>query len=420
MCFSRISKSLFLAFLCLFSLNLTAQENFITGFVVSLNGDTVKGLIDFRDWKENPKKVVFKKDFYSAPTTYLPQDIALFGAITQLRTEKYKSASVNIDTSSNDINKLDYNRLFNDKRADLFLRLIYKGKFNLYQYKDIKLHYFIEKDQRIEELKSKSYYLESQKTVMKNELFKAQLTDYLKECLLITQDEISRLEYKANQLIKILKKHDECIGEPVYDDGQQEKIKTTFAIVAGTDYSSLNTKDPKSGRVQKLNSFGNFVAGASMQINFPKNNYATSLIFEILYRKYQFTEHYEDFTSTEVYSIYDYKYSGNYLKINAMYRHQWNASNLRPFFNFGVSSAYKLADIDKTVRERKAYSSFTKERSPVFDNLRSFDQALNAGIGINVSRISIEMRGELSNGFSPYPNVNSAINTIYLNLNYKL
>ena len=57
------------------TLSLSAQNNLREGYVITLEGDTLSGYIDFRTGAMNTKKCVFVKDGESSSVTYLPGEI---------------------------------------------------------------------------------------------------------------------------------------------------------------------------------------------------------------------------------------------------------------------------------------------------------------------------------------------------------
>ncbi len=48
--------------LLLSTLMLSGQQNFLPGYIVSNNEDTIKGWIDYKDWEKNPDAIKFKQD----------------------------------------------------------------------------------------------------------------------------------------------------------------------------------------------------------------------------------------------------------------------------------------------------------------------------------------------------------------------
>ena len=56
-----IIKFVFLL-VCLTGVSLAySQENFVAGSIIKLNGDTVKGYVDYRNWERNPNQIKFKE-----------------------------------------------------------------------------------------------------------------------------------------------------------------------------------------------------------------------------------------------------------------------------------------------------------------------------------------------------------------------
>ena len=49
-------------FFLLFPFFTNAQSNYKPGYLVTIKGDTLHGLIDYRQWDNNPGAVAFKKE----------------------------------------------------------------------------------------------------------------------------------------------------------------------------------------------------------------------------------------------------------------------------------------------------------------------------------------------------------------------
>lgn len=116
-----------------------AQKNFQSGYVVTLGGDTLRGTIDTREWRNNPKSVTFKNSSGKIET-YTVSDAAGFGIGDQTSYSKYI-----MQISMDDITLA--NLSFKPKHITdtLFLRKLIAGKYlALYEYNDeIKTRYVI-------------------------------------------------------------------------------------------------------------------------------------------------------------------------------------------------------------------------------------------------------------------------------------
>lgn len=55
-----------------------SQQNYLPGYIIQNNGDTVTGFIDYRNWSLNPDLIEFRKTSNSAATKYKPGDIKEF------------------------------------------------------------------------------------------------------------------------------------------------------------------------------------------------------------------------------------------------------------------------------------------------------------------------------------------------------
>ena len=94
-------KSVFVIFLTASFLQLVAQSNYQAGFVVTNNGDTLDGSIDYKRWDRSPGRISFKTS--SESKVYAPLDIKSF----MVANETYVSAIVDVDISPFKIGELD-------------------------------------------------------------------------------------------------------------------------------------------------------------------------------------------------------------------------------------------------------------------------------------------------------------------------
>jgi hypothetical protein len=413
-----LKKTFFITIFSLITLTVSAQQNFINGFVVSLKGDTTKGLINYKNWRKNPTDIQFKKDNSASINTYKPSDIESFGVKLTQGTEVYKSAKVLIETSSNNLESMDKMPEFNSEERNLFLLTIISGNYGLYKFEDQKEHFFVQNGGRVTELQSKSYLWEKRNTVVKNEHYKAQLTDLFKDCSKITEKDISGLSYGEPELIKIFKKYAECTGSTSNQSVISDKATTVFGLVLATDISKFKIKSTTFRNVD-ISSSGNFAVGISMAIILPRNNKSSSFNAELLYRKYKFENTTNEAPSTGLSYQYNNIFDGSYAKLNLMYRYQWTTSSLKPFLNIGFSQGYALSKIDKSRTQKTFFTTVTEYDDPIITSERKYEQGLILGFGLNVKKVNIELRAESTTGFSAIPKTKTSINTLGLNLNYQ-
>lgn len=135
------SKSLvlFLLFTCA-SLVLVAQKNYLPGFVVHKNGDTVHGMIDYRNWERNPRKITFKTD---AEVSYTVNELRYFSIPGN---DSYVRAVVQKDMLPVHLSLLENEGYAHTIKDTVFLRILVDGsKLSLYELLDQKYHYYIKR-----------------------------------------------------------------------------------------------------------------------------------------------------------------------------------------------------------------------------------------------------------------------------------
>src|ERR1700712_305685 len=84
-------KYLFFLLLLSGSIFASAQSKYKPGYVVTLNGDTVKGYIDYLEWGNNPKTISFKKNETAQKELYTIDNTTAFGV---KGNEKYRRETV--------------------------------------------------------------------------------------------------------------------------------------------------------------------------------------------------------------------------------------------------------------------------------------------------------------------------------------
>jgi hypothetical protein len=66
-----------------------AQSNYKPGYVVTLKGDTLTGLIDYREWNNNPKNIRFKNSHDNVPVNYSTGDSHAFAVTGREYFERF-------------------------------------------------------------------------------------------------------------------------------------------------------------------------------------------------------------------------------------------------------------------------------------------------------------------------------------------
>jgi len=120
-----------------------AQSNYKPGYVVMLKGDTLRGLINIKEWNINPRKISFKTSADNKDATELGVNDITFFAATKLEAYQRYIGLLNVDPTN--ISSLSNGRNTDTKTDSVFLKIIQKGiNITLFEYADdLKNHYFV-------------------------------------------------------------------------------------------------------------------------------------------------------------------------------------------------------------------------------------------------------------------------------------
>jgi hypothetical protein len=201
----------FLLSLILFTPYLSsAQSNYKPGYVVTLNGDTVKGYIDYREWGKTPETIIFKNNLNSPAESFTPKNAMAF-AVTGLEYFRRFTVRISQDqvTLANIRQGVDTSYII----SDVFLHAFITGsKVSLFSYTDnIKTRYYIldAQESQPRELVYRVFYnAENSGYVQTQNRYRDQLEYLAKKYNTINKtldNEISTAEYSEDEMIKIVR-----------------------------------------------------------------------------------------------------------------------------------------------------------------------------------------------------------------------
>ncbi len=410
-----------------------AQKNYVAGYIVNLNGDTIRGEINFQNWTYNPKSIEFKlNEKYTE--TYLPNQIKLFYAQNRM----YLSASILYDKSSKALNELDYNTEFNWTEEEVFLEAIFEGKKSLYllNTKVNGENFFIKNNEKIEFLKYKKYKskvtlnFENKVISKSNNIYITQLSQYFQDCESI-KSKISTIRYTSADMISIFNSYGICKEKPysfvfkkMKDSGRLE-----FGVSAGIALDNL-----------KFNSFFDFQyleilqlektqfkykpgyqLGLSIDYFIPKCNNKLAVCNDLVYRNFNTSGLFRE----NVLGVYPYElkssFSFSHIKLITMLKYKLPIKN-NFFLSLGISNGVLIKDkiaLNKTTE----YSKTDIESVDLFFKeswIKKREEGFVLGINHQIYKVDIILRYEYANGFSNIVDFTSYVSSGYLLLRYQL
>jgi hypothetical protein len=220
--------SIVLSILCV---SVKAQKNLQPGFVVKINGDTLRGLIDYRNWIQNPNEISFQKDQNSTKEIFAVTGINYFEVTGK---DSYKSFGVLKDMTPVTLSHLTREGEERKLKDTAFLRILVKGnKLSLYELVDEKTHYFLQEgNSELLEMPYKVFYDKNDPSVVVTlNTFRDQLKSYaLDNEKLISR--INRAAYKEKDLVPIVIALDN--SSAVINEQPKQKGSQFFAGASAT------------------------------------------------------------------------------------------------------------------------------------------------------------------------------------------
>lgn len=389
-------RGFFCLFILLFAQQSFAQSNYIEGYVVTLSQDTLRGLIDNKDWERSPKYIKFRKDQAAEPIVYHPGQISAFYLSTN---EYYLARSVSIDKSPVDVSRMTPRAQPLVVKDTVFLQASATGKVSLYYYVDesMKEHFYVQKEgSALDELILKRM-LNEQNQLIVLERYKGQLSFYLSDCS-EAQKAATRVTLQQSKLQKLITDYNVCVGgKGAGTSGNYsrklEKLAIKPGLIVGYARTALSFRGSYLENID-FSSSKNPVLGASLNIGLLRSLRQWSLHNELLYRPYKLSG-IEKIVEEIVFDL-------SYLKLVTMIRWKYPFGLVRPFVNLGMANSFALV-----------------AKSNALEDLRTYEFSLNGGLGAAIKKMSVEVRFERGNGISPFINLQSPTQTIYFILGYQ-
>jgi len=414
---------LFLTFL--YYHHASAQSNYLPGYIIKSEGETVRGFIDFQEWRINPKKIRFKTNESEKSTVMTAETMKGFGIDNK---ESYVLRAVDVNIAPIKLTALTTSREPIFEKKTVFLRVLVDGKANLYFLYDAvgKEHYFIEKnDLPAEELIYTEYFkmVKGKRIAAPFDQYKGQLNKTLSNC-----DKLFPLlkdaEYKRIDLMSIFETYNTCdsASDPTSIKREKVKFQVESGVLVGLGANTLNFTgtitydlgDMDFG-ISPAYSFGGYL---NLQGERSRGRYA--LRNELIYNSIGGSVHHENIQSEDVYTISDIKLNLGYLQLNTLFRYTIPTEKIRPYINVGAGMGVVITKVNEIDRERKFYALPTNETNKALNEIKRQDFSAVAGLGIATARLSSELRFEFGKKIVPYIFSKGDTKTLMIVVSYKL
>ena len=391
-----------------------SQRNYLQGYVVSLNGDTVRGQIDYRGWETNPNRIEFKTS-NNEIKSYTPIEIKGFGT----QGDIYESAIVK--TEIGEFADLIF------KNDTTFLRTIFWGSKSLYFYKEKnqgRERFYIKDNSTYELLLYKTYVKEQTEgglnVQVENKKYIGQLSLYLADCPGM-QKKLSQLSYRKSSIEKLFLSYYECTHAEI-SFKKTEKIDIETGIVAGVSVTSVKFGgDPiyKAFINANYKPSTNVSVGLFLNVILAGNQKKLSIYNELLYTSFEVEGSYNDVISANQNDLTYTKIGNSVLKINNMIRYKYPIKKAFLFLNGGLSTGLAISETNYKRTENTFYSTTTVKEGQAMDSPKKLEVGFVAGLGMSMNKYDFDIRFEQSGGFSPYVTLQEHITVLYFLVGYR-
>lgn len=421
---------LFSIIIFLFNINLFAQNEYIKGYIIK-DGDTLNCYIKKTPLKDIEHIIKIKTNL-SDTTAYLYTTIELDGMYIENFGE-FASRKVRIRFAKDIMQSNDRNANDEEKFIDknLFLKILASGRVNLYYFldKNMKEHFFVEKDTLFYELyEKKSYKFTTdpgdQRDINRNLVVQKKylgILSFLLNDYKELHDKILDAKLSQNSLTKLideynLKFNKEHRVKKIKKSKKMKNVLVNPSVFAGLSVNSFHFKGLIYNNVKSFDEPFNktFTGGAQFNFIFPKFSYNFGITLGVLYAKNDLISSYDTVKYDATYNYESY-FIINYYKYSILLKYTFNNLKIKPYIFGGVflNNAKNINSgvniiINDGSSETVEYSSFwgiyansvtqSRPHNRTKENGLSFGLGLKKQLGKN-SFFFIESRYDRGNGF---------------------
>lgn len=412
--FIRFLKAVIFS-LTLFLPGLTAgaQKNFVAGYIVTQNADSLSGEIDFRDWSLNPAHITFRRGAAEKGSEWSVADLKAFG----VNGQRYESFFVHVFPFSRNPESLESTeQIERPYDTTVFLEVIARGKLTLWEYRTGggMNYYFVNgTDDKPEQLRviTTIHTEEGISQVEQEELFKNQLGFRLRDCPAAASLIVSA-RYNVGSLEKLFFFYNNC-GKDTLEEKKGGLGVRVYPLI-GYFSSKVRFAGTAPAASQSYPAHSSLTCGAGALFILPRQRQQFSFVTDVLWQHFQSASNtisVNNFTTESGHLGY------SLLKVEILFRYRYPTEGWRPFVEGGManSATFGLNCYQTSVDDLH----HSTDNEPLFNGgLRHYQQGLILGAGVGAKRWTVEGRFEASSGISNVEGTASPTRTWYILLSY--
>jgi hypothetical protein len=390
----RLFRLLPLCILIAFVESALCQEKFVPGEIVTLQGDTLTGLIDYNSWSGAPTKMLFKQSGEGDVKVLKPLDVKR----VKVKNLEYVGGVVEIELSADALSGLDRNPNPTFTTDTVFLMSLIDGPKSLYYIvKEDKDLFYIRSGSTFELLVYKRYLKQEGdlEVIKEYNKYRGQLDQYFQDCGSINP-KLRQTKYRKVDLKRLFGAYYQCVGQS-FKKRESDPAALQISFIAGASYTTLKFQsDPAVDLIGDAihTRSTDFTGGIGLDFIFNKIRETWSLNSELMYSSYSASGHHRIDIVEDYYKTLDTKISMSYFKMNNLLRYKYAVGRMSLFINAGVSNGFGMVNENSRV-ERTVILTFSKEDTgEALDGIRKYEFGYLIGLGAKLKNFSLEFRGE--------------------------
>lgn len=367
-----------------------SQKNHLPGWIITREGDTLKGSIDYRNWGKNPDSVLFLDQATGLIRSFQAKEITRMF----VNNEYYNSAVVKINERITDMETVVENYTPVIRQDTALLLSVVEGKKSLYHLKlaNREDYYFYDDADTVRTYWYSTYVTikDQQRYLRKDPKYAGQMILYFADCPEM-KDDIYTAKYTMSSMRKVYRKYYDCIDKKP-DYILKETKKYEFGLLAGTSLTKLKFREvPSEVSDEGFPVSVNFTTGIFLNFIIPRNFERWSI-----YNELNLTSYYTENTNTSVvnennYTEYTTQLGERYMKLFSSVRYSYPFQKVTLLGNIGVSYGISVSGTDIIISEQYFYGQWRTSTEPAYLG-RYQEIGMAAGIGLKYWHVTFETR----------------------------
>jgi hypothetical protein len=398
--------------------NIYGQSKFEPGYVTTSTGDTIRGMIDYRNWSQNPKAIRFRDDKTQTNKSLGIHDLSGF----QVHGESYERAVVSLNTTAinnNDLPEISLPELATDT---VFLLKLADGTKSLYYLRDHtdKVQLYFGKEHELLIFHKYKIIKENQTRIATVDRYRQQVKAYLDNCPEIS-GRITNLRYSNKEILELFSLYyNKCSAATPRLISRREGLGFEKGVIAGitsaklsfTGYNFPYLTDYKHKMSTRP------TAGLFLNIVIPRTRKHLLIANELSYASYKISGQSRTDINPENFTTTDFTLALGHVKLNNLVRYKVLRQNAFFYVNAGISNGFLISEKNHYLARTQFYADVHVKETEALET-RKHEQGFLVGIGGGVRKLGFEVRFENGNGNSNYSSITSSVKRYSLLAHYR-